>query len=405
MHRRTHLASDGPTDNGLRRFAQRISRMDDIAICYVLVYWRWPIRFRRHALQHGHRHIHGDTKVGDCSMRCPAITLTELPRSTMFFYLASAAVIGELIASPTVYFLMRINPWLPILLGLGGIIFSLSVSLFLPDTRDRGNPRDVYESNSEEVTPPMELFVQWRTEAKALTSMGFLNCVWGQGQTMLLLTFLLTTLGRYAQEILLQYVTKRYGWSWSQVSLFKHFEMNSRPKDSTDHELSQASLLLSVRASCIIALFAIVLPLSGRIMTGWLRLSPISKDLWLARSSAFLLAVGSLIIGFADITPILILGLSLYALGSGYNLLVRSILASVGAANSGIIFTTISLFENIGGLVAGPLLATSFNAGLGWGGWWIGLPFIVAGCLYSAAVVLIACATLSALEPSVSEEP
>jgi hypothetical protein len=41
---------------------------------------------------------------------------------------------------------------------------------------------------------------------------------------LLLFTFLLTTLGRMAQEILLQYVTNRYGWSWAQVRWLPFFE-------------------------------------------------------------------------------------------------------------------------------------------------------------------------------------
>jgi hypothetical protein len=36
---------------------------------------------------------------------------------------------------------------------------------------------------------------------------------------ILLLTFLVTTLGRLAQDILLQYITKRYGWSWAQATI------------------------------------------------------------------------------------------------------------------------------------------------------------------------------------------
>lgn len=37
--------------------------------------------------------------------------------------------------------------------------------------------------------------------------------------TILFLTFLVTTLGRLVQDVLLQYITMRYGWTWAQVSI------------------------------------------------------------------------------------------------------------------------------------------------------------------------------------------
>lgn len=128
-------------------------------------------------------------------------------------------------------------------------------------------------------------------------------------------------------------------------------------------------------------------------------LSTIGKDLWLARGSAFFLALGAFGIGLADSVPLLLLGLVLYASGCGYITLIRSILASAaGPANVGIIFTTISFLENVGGLIAGPTLATSFKTGLGWGGRWIGLPFVVAGTLFGTAFLLVSQVRLPILE-------
>jgi hypothetical protein len=65
----------------------------------------------------------------------------------------------------------------------------------------------------------------------------------------------------------------------------------------------------------------------------------------------------------------MIVGLGISALGSGYNFLIRSLLASVVETDHiGMLYTRISIFETVGVLVAGPLLAMSFRTGMVWGG-------------------------------------
>lgn len=42
----------------------------------------------------------------------------------------------------------------------------------------------------------------------------------------LILPFVFVSLGKYVQELLLQYATKRYGWSWSEVCVFSRERKN-----------------------------------------------------------------------------------------------------------------------------------------------------------------------------------
>jgi len=53
------------------------------------------------------------------------------------------------------------------------------------------------------------------------------------------------------------------------------------------------------------------------------------------------------------------------------------------------LYTVIGICETAGALVAGPLLAMSFRAGLDWGGDWLGLPYIAAGSLFAVAAIAL----------------
>lgn len=133
-------------------------------------------------------------------------------RSTIFSYLGAAVVGGELLASPLVYFLMETDLWLAIYIGLGCLVLSTGLSLMLPETL----PREQRQNAPENVESP-----PWHDKIRselAQLAQAISWVIWKDRRVALLLfTFLLTTLGRFAQEILLQYVTNRYGWSWSQV--------------------------------------------------------------------------------------------------------------------------------------------------------------------------------------------
>lgn len=88
------------------------------------------------------------------------------------------------------------------------------------------------------------------------------------------------------------------------------------------------------------------------------------------------------------------------SLGSGYNLLVRSLLAStVEKSHIGTMYTVIGTLETVGILISGPLLAITFRVGMEGEGRWLGLPYIVAGLLLSLAAVIVCVIRVSSLKP------
>jgi hypothetical protein len=106
--------------------------------------------------------------------------------------------------------------------------------------------------------------------------------------------------------------------------------------------------------------------------------------------------MGAFTIGLSKTSVVMIMGLGIFALGSGYNFFIRSLLASVVENDHiGMLYTMISIFETVGVLVAGPLLAVSFRIGMDWGGMWLGLPYIAAWCLFAVAATVVSSIGLS----------
>lgn len=133
-----------------------------------------------------------------------------------------------------------------------------------------------------------------------------------------------------------------------------------------------------------------MLPIAGYILVSKCALSGQAKDFWLARGSVVLLMFGAFIIGLAATPVLMIIGVGVLALGSGYTILIRSLLASVVEKHQiGTLYTIIGVLETVGILIAGPLLAFSYRVGLAWEGAWIGLPYIVAGGLFALAALTL----------------
>ncbi|KAG8161996.1 hypothetical protein KVR01_007761 [Diaporthe batatas] len=306
---------------------------------------------------------------------------TEESRATLFFYLGAAVLLGELCAGPAVYFLMEVNTWLPIWIGLGCFGVSTILALFIPEPPRA--PVDVSEA-PEEATSDIDQ-INKHSRLSDMVRSG----IHKMGQAVawiakrhfhiiaLLFTLLLTTFGRFAQELLAQYVTKRYEWSWSQ-----------------------SSFLLSIRAFSNLVLLLVLLPLASYLLVSKWSFTGHAKDLWLARASGVLLTIGAFTIGLAVQPAVMIIGLGLMSLGSGYNLLVRSLLAAtVEKSHIGTMYTVIGTLETVGILISGPLLAITFRVGMEGDGGWIGLPYIIAGILLLLAAVIVCSIRVSSLEP------
>ncbi|KAL1894895.1 hypothetical protein Sste5346_005582 [Sporothrix stenoceras] len=333
--------------------------------------------------------------VGSFESVGPAMVFTALAdvtpqaeRANCYFRLTAVFLVAELISNPMGgALLLWGGHWAPLVFGFVGVVLSGLVLLLMPETLNfdtkagRTAPErvSVVEDDTDNQEPPRKrtLASTWhqflhllRTDARA-TSLFILR---NRPLMFLMIPFIFSLVGRFVQNLLLQYATKRYGWSWSQ-----------------------AAFLLTIRSTTNLCLCLVLLPLASAALLKSGPLFGISgsslrKDLWLARVSGVLLVVGSLLIAFAVTPWLLSIALVVFSLGGGYSATMRSLLnAFVEPHHLAMLNTLLGLLEFSGLMVAAPVLFGALQKGVALGGAWTGLPFILSAgmCLVSTVVVVV----------------
>jgi len=132
-------------------------------------------------------------------------------------------------------FLLSFSPWWPPVLGLlMGVVCLLAV-IIAPETLQvrqwhdarSGRGRAVLEEQSEEEADDDLSGTKTKKTAGGVfmhlvrsNAADLAHFVLGNRRlVVLMLPLIFVTLGRFVQELLLQYSTKRYHWSWSTVSV------------------------------------------------------------------------------------------------------------------------------------------------------------------------------------------
>ncbi|ATY64237.1 MFS transporter [Cordyceps militaris] len=164
---------------------------------------------------------------------------------------------------------------------------------------------------------------------------------------ILLFSTVFITLGKSVVMFLLQYVAKRFGWSWAK-----------------------ASLLIGIKYAVSIGLTAIVLPTLSQVLlkTG---MAPHIKDWWIVRVSAMIGVLGALAMGMAPTVELFISALIFTEFGGGLQVALRGLVTElVDQSHIALVMTVLGMFMTISEMVAGPLMAQMFKVGMDWGGFW-----------------------------------
>ena len=125
-----------------------------------------------------------------------------------------------MIAGPIAYPLMQISQWYTAYAGLFFMIFTLAGTMCLPETlyykgsSQANNVDQPPEALSTFTTTYRRTIKLWRDTSSVMKSLLFRDKQLG----LLLLSLMFTTIGTYSQFMLLQYISKRYGVSWAEVS-------------------------------------------------------------------------------------------------------------------------------------------------------------------------------------------
>lgn len=133
-----------------------------------------------------------------------------------------------------------------------------------------------------------------------------------------------------------------------------------------------------------------ILPALSTFCLNRLHLSPLSKDLWLARYSCLALILADTVLTFSSTPALYTSGLVLLAGGCGLGPLIRGLLnALVEPHHVGILNTVVGILETAGIMVGSPVFSWSFRKGMEMGGAWIGLPFAAGTVITCGATVIV----------------
>jgi hypothetical protein len=157
--------------------------------------------------------------------------------------------------------------------------------------------------------------------------------------------------------------------------------------------------MVSLSGLVKIALLLLLLPMVNMVLCkrNW---APIFRDLFTAKASAAVAALGCILIALSFHPAIAGAGMGIVSLSAGFSPAVRSIASSlVNPEHIGTLYTAMGVVLTLGIILSGPVVAISFRIGLQLGGLWSGLPYVV-----STALLLMTIAALSRIRPPIASE-
>jgi len=310
------------------------------------------------------------------------VPVTE--RATVFFQVGAAYLVSATVAGPLAGALMTMSDWLTLVVCFLILALGIPVALAFPETVSLHGPRKQAvqqrrpaaagdgndgDDEDEEDEPPSKLSALQSIMAKAREGFGDVRdfVLGNKSLAFLMASAIFVVFAKSVQEMLLQYATKRYGWTWSQ-----------------------ATILLAIRGVASLVALLALLPFATWFCRSRLGMSSVSKDIQLARLSGVVSALGYFMMALAANGYLLAGGIVVFSTGAGISSLTRSLLNSlVEEHHVGIVNSLIGWMEMTGLMLGGPLLAESLSIGMRWGGPWIGLPFMVSGTFFIVATVIL----------------
>jgi MFS family permease len=290
-------------------------------------------------------------------------------RTTVFLYLTASVLVAEMIAPVMAAKLMEKGDWTPLLLALAIQAAGMCIGIFFPETlhlRDLPEPK-VDADQSIELQPKGGHFTLEAQLKNFHTAYTFIRS--DLQLALVVFGFMANRLGRQAMSLLIRYASKRYEW-----------------------EIKKAAYLLTFRAATNLVAVAVFLPALNWFLLKYLRLPSHWADLWIARGSVMMQTVSFFVMGIAGYPALLIFGLLIYNMGTGYNAALRSVaIHTVGGQSSpdiGKLMSTIAISEAIGAMFAGPFLSQLLQWGMDLGSAWLGLPFLACVPAFSIMTVI-----------------
>ncbi|KAH7195692.1 hypothetical protein DER44DRAFT_814375 [Fusarium oxysporum] len=326
---------------------------------------------------------------GDCVFNSLTYSLVSnltddhVQRAIYFGYMSSVsyvvALLGPALASST----MTLSLWLPFWLAIALLSLAVPTIQMLPtqENTDKGTDGDD-ESQHEPLLSSPRIKAQSHHEPLLQSVIGRLQTIktiivsHPKNFSLLLFSFMLTSLASSDTKLLVQYISARYKWTFAS-----------------------AGYLLSGKAIVNFTLLTIVIPKLLRSARQARQedaaevadKSNIRNAMYCLVASVF----GALGIAIASEIWMLIPSMFVYALGSALPIFTLSLLKSPVISpphNSDSsdpephIFSIVMLVKTVGSLLGAPLMAALWVRGLGIGGMALGMPFFVSQACYAVAI-------------------
>lgn len=280
-------------------------------------------------------------------------------RTAIFLYLTACILISEMLAPILSARLMEYGDWLPLIVALAIQQVGICFAFFFPETlhlRDLPEPTDA-DAEIIELQSKSGNFTIKAQLQNFQTAIDLLRSDWTVA--LVVFTFLANRLGSQSISLLVRYASKRYLW-----------------------DIKKAAYLLSFRAATNLFAITVFIPLTNLLLLKKFHLPAHWADIYIARASIILTTISFFLMGVAAHPSLLIIGLLVYNLGTGYNAAMRSIAIHVVGGQSspdvGKLMSTIAIAESVGAMVAGPLLSEMFQWGMNLGSTWLGMPFLAS---------------------------
>ncbi|OAA69112.1 Major facilitator superfamily transporter [Cordyceps fumosorosea ARSEF 2679] len=291
---------------------------------------------------------------------------TKNNRAEIFFYMTSITTFSLLLGGFLVYWAMSIGPVFA--QSLGCVIFSAELALAFTLPRGLASGVPVKPADSEASA--------WQAIVGGLGGtregvMGF-GKLFSQNRQLglLLVSLVISTIGIRQSGIRQQYATHRYGWSWAK-----------------------AGLMVSVTSTTTLIVMVLLVPLASRKLLK--TRSAMGKDLVIARAGILSLALGSLFVGLARTSGQFIAALVFYMTESCYMPAIISTIAAMAGVDSiqsdrtGSLYMAVVFMNNLGAIVAGPIISSLLRVGMSLGGDWVGLPFFFEAAIQIITICIV----------------
>jgi hypothetical protein len=291
---------------------------------------------------------------------------TASNRTSLFYQMHAMMLILSAAFRPVAAWLLSIDPWLPMWIGLVALVASMFSTLLIPETLQ---PRKLADHEHPVLAKGRGGLLQTTVS----TAVQELSRIWrfilGSKSIMLLVMAdgLMNPIYMAFEMNMLQYVTNRFKWDWSS-----------------------ATYLTTVNKGTSVIVLLVILPLVSRMLTKRYALEVSPRDLYLSRGSILLITAGSLMTAVAAAPWLLVVSLIVFSFGNGFPPQLRALLAGLVEQDSlATLNTTLATAETLMGLAGVPALGWLLSKGIELGGAWMGLPFVMtSACAALAAAAM-----------------